>query len=309
MLYKILIADQQRIFAFFFILHIFLLVHCLSPKQLSAQTYSITLQDIDTRETLSFRKLTFLPTGRFLGTDKDGKVLMDKNLIDGNKMVLISGFAIRDTLIALPDLLAANIIPIPVQEQLLAPVEIFGSQLRSLMIGNRQPVKEQKKAVKLVSDSSLLDIKYGALIELPRNKERYISKLSFHVGDNRNGSVEEVVNIRIMGNELNPRHQPFKIYDIREYRDLAPFALQDTITKSGWHEVILDSPILIPKNLKKIMIVLDLMNESSYFTVSSQNYRKSKIETAYFSPPYKLWIFEDSKHNEFSAFELELLVD
>lgn len=121
--------------------------------------------------------------------------------------------------------------------------------------------------------------------------------------------MEEIVNIRILANDSNSRLLPFKIYDIRNYSDLSPTAVQDTIKKGAWHEIVFDNPLLIPKKLKKVLIVIDLMEESSYFNISTQNYRKSSIETAFFSPPYKLWIFKGSKQAEFAAMELELLVE
>jgi hypothetical protein len=175
-----------------------------------------------------------------------------------------------------------------------------------------QLVKEETKARKLGSFDSLgkvmlNDMKYGAFVQVPKGKERYLSRLFFHVGS----SFEDeniLLDLRILGNLEERRILPHKIYKSNEFRDLASHRISYNVTQVGWNEVIIEPPISIPKNLNGVLILLDQFEESNSFTISNQLYPKSRIKSSFYRPPNSVWV-ADLPKNAFAAFMVEILVD
>ena len=149
-----------------------------------------------------------------------------------------------------------------------------------------------------------MDMKYGAWVKLPKEMERYVSKLNFHVGGILEG--EEGVDIRILGNTAEKRLVPYRIYSLEHFFDLADQPLNIKVERSGWHEVEFESPIPLPKNLEYILVIFDLLKESKTFTISTQQVPKSQIQKVYYSPPGKVWI-ENNPNKTHPAITLELL--
>jgi len=138
-------------------------------------------------------------------------------------------------------------------------------------------------------------------------KERYLSKLFFHVGSSfEDESIR--IDIRILGNIDRRRIQPLKIYSSNEFKDLAPHAIPFTVNQVGWNEVIIEPPIVIPDNLNTVLVLLDQFEASDSFTISKPEFSKSRIKSAFFSSPNIMWV-ADLPDNSFAAFMVEFLVD
>lgn len=284
----------------------------LGTPYVFSQAIPFKIVDASTNEALAYRKVTLIPSGKFVLTDSEGKADIGKDWSPADK-ILISGFAINDTLIAIEDIRKSQVVKVKVNEILMEVVEIGNSRLKPELVGDTsQFVKEEFRARKLTSVTDegtvdLADMKYGAFVQVPKGKERYLSKLFFHVGS----SFEDesiLIDLRILGSFDLRRIQPLKIYRSNDFKDLAPHAISFTVNQVGWNEVTIEQPIAIPDNLNTVLVLLDQFEESDSFTISKQEFSKSRIKSAFFSPPNIMWV-ADLPDKSFAAFMVEFLID
>ncbi|MFO7825582.1 MAG: hypothetical protein R6V72_16710 [Cyclobacterium sp.] len=277
-----------------------------------SQSIKIKLVDDTTNEALPNRKISFFPSKEFLITNSEGIVGFNPDSIVTDE-ILISGFAIDDTLISIDKISNLGEIKIKVNDILLETFEVKTKRLETLLVGDSSYlVKEEKRARKLgsFSDSGemyLNDMRYGSFVKTPKREEIFISKLFFHVGSSFiKDSI--LIDIRILGNKEMLRIKPMKVYTLDKFMDLAPKAMLFEVNQIGWNEVVFEPPISIPDYLDSIFILLDQWEESNSFTISKQNFSKSGIKSIFFSHPNRVWV-ADLPDNSFAAFMVEFLVD
>mgnify|MGYP006185882765 FL=1 len=169
-----------------------------------AQTKKIRLVEIENSDPIAFRKLTFLPSGNFFSSNVDGEVVFPDSMLVKDNQIMISGFALNDTIIDARKILNITELRLFVKDKLLEPIEIKASRLRTVKVGDfSKDVVDEVKARKLVSidkqnDQKLHDIKYGLSVDVPKGKEVYLSKVVFHVGSANEGNQSKI-NFRILG--------------------------------------------------------------------------------------------------------------
>ena len=288
------------------IVHISDFTYCQAVRQ-------VRLESIVTGEPLIFRKLTYLPSGIFTSSDADGLALLDHEKLTQSTGIMISGFALNDTILDPNIFLEQKTLQLHVKDHIMETVEINSHKLTPITIGHKSPsVREADYAAKSAgfpgeSQHETLDMKYGAWVKLPKGKEKYVSKLIFHVGDLLDGQ-EEWVDIRILGNTTGKKLQPFRIYPMQDFGDLSEKPLNIKISQSGWQELEFQQPVPIPDKNKYILVLFDLLKESDTFTISTQNLQEHTIDRAYYSPPNTIWIQKEPSDKS-PAMVVELLLN
>lgn len=283
------------------------------PQISFAQTTKIRLIELENSDPIAFRKVTFLPSGNFFSSNIDGEIIFSDSMLVKDNQIMISGFALNDTIIDTKKILNITELRLFVKDKLLEPIEIKASRLRTVKVGDfSKDVVDEVKARKLVSidkqyDQKLHDIKYGVGVDVPKGKEVYLSKVVFHVGSATKGNQSKI-NFRILGNFENSNFTDFKIYDTKNFIDLVHEPLYKIIEKSGWNEIIFDNPIQIPTKLKKVFLVLDLLEESDSFSISYHLHKGKNIKSAFYSPPNRIYIGQLS-NGSYHAFYLEFLTN
>ena len=132
--------------------YVFLLF--LGTPDVFSQANPFKIVDAATNEALAYRKVTLIPSGKFVLTDSEGKADIGKDWSPADK-ILISGFAINDTLIAIEDIRKSQVVKVKVNEILMEVVEIGNSRLKPELVGDTsQFVKEEFRARKLTSVTS-----------------------------------------------------------------------------------------------------------------------------------------------------------
>lgn len=272
----------------------------------NAQETKIKIINQD-KEALAFVKVYFLPDGSFTSTDNKGFFSVDRKFFDAQKQILITGYGLGDTLLAVSQLTSNQIISLKIKEIDLPQFTISSKELKSVKIGDKKnPIKNPENVLKIFDSGVIKDTRYATWIKLPNRKEKLISKIHFFVS-NVGSKDKQEISLRFLGSNSHRSFKPENIYSSNDLIDFASKPIIVSIDREGWHTVELVEKVTIIEKVNEIFLVFDLLQFSDTFSLAYQYSKRGDLQMA-FNYPEKSIIGRFDKNPEGFAVVLEILV-
>lgn len=273
----------------------------------NGQNIKFTLVDQE-KESLPFVKVYFLPEGSFTSTDKNGSFQVDKEFLEKQKQLLLSGYGLGDTLLTISELRFDHLIFLKVKEIDLPHFTIAGKKLKSIRLGDKSnPLQEPTNVLRIIDQGVSKDTKYATWVKLPKKKEKIITKIHFYVS-----SMDDVdkhdISLRFLGSNSRQQFKPERIYSTDGLIDFASRSIITSVKKIGWHTVDLEEQVIISENVNELFLIFDLLKASEIFSLAYQSDNRKDTQMAFYYPE-KLSIGRLDKDPQTFAVVLELLVE
>lgn len=208
-------------------------------------------------------------------TDLTGKLQYLRNEIPENALINISGYGINDTLLSIKEIWNLDTIFLKTKEFELPEIAVNASKLSELKIGDVKAEGWQAaKPIGLKGGDEEDFYRYTIRVKIPKKKQLYLDELNFYVSDILEKKVD--VSIRILYPKNGVQIKPGKIISIQDFTELLQGNKVVEVAKSGWMQVNFDEPVGIPKGVKDLFIVFDLLEKESKSNFALADQRASK---------------------------------
>lgn len=286
---------------------IILLVFALISREIVAQEIDIKLVSETDGEPLAYRQALFKPSNFFTTSDFKGILKIERDLFLLQESIIISGFGLNDTTVFISDLSDRQLIKLSLRDLVLPKIEIEKRRLKAIQIGSKDyPIQEIDRPIKAFNNPNGTDYKYAILVNLPKNKEKFISEVNFFVS-NILGSNSEEINFRVLAPLTLRKLKEGKIFPSNDFVDVASEPIHIKINSAGWNKITFPNGIYIPKETEQVFLIFDIGRESDFFALPYQKGSSFSIQHGFYFPPGEIGVF--NKSTEYPAVFVELLID
>lgn len=217
-------------------------------------------------------------------TDLSGKLEYDKDQIPLNSTIYVSGYGINDTLIVLQNVLKLDTIFLKTKEFILPEFEINSEKLNKLVIGDSNADGwDVKSPMKSANPSESGFYRYTIRVKVPRNEQLYLEKIKFYVSKILTSEVD--LTLRVLVPKPTLKIKPGKNNLIQDFSELLPQNEIVQVKDPGWRVVAFNESVPVPKGVKDLFIVFDVLEKEpiSNFALAKQKVSKNIDLGFYFS--------------------------
>ncbi|MBS9523987.1 hypothetical protein KI659_08160 [Litoribacter alkaliphilus] len=257
----------------------------------------------DTGVGLPYVKLVYKPSGKVIFTDEKGNSLLDSGI---GQELYISGAEVKDTVISIKDIIATDKIYLTPRIIDLQEVVVTDKKMKTVWIGNKEySLIKSYRPIEFAN--ATMNYRYTALVTLPSKKERVVKAVEVHFSEDIAESI--LASVRVLGSADHRKvKKDGKIYNISHFRDLVSAQQVIEISKGGgWNKFDFREGVIIPKGLKEVFIVIDLLESPKVEVAVDFQLSKSGIYSGFYGTEGIIGVFDTSE--EHLALVVEIAVD
>jgi len=238
-------------------------------------------------------------------TDLAGKLEYLKKEIPSDSSIAIAGYGINDTLLSIKQMWDLDTIFLKTKEFELPEIAINSTLLSELKIGDSSAEGwEVTKPITVTGGEMEEFYRYTVRVKIPKKKQLYLDEIKFYVSQILEEKVD--ISIRILFPNEGMQIKPGRKNSIQDFTELLQGNKVIEVSQPGWMQLNFDESVAIPKGVKDLFIVFDLLEKEAKSRFAIPNQRVSKdIDLGFYITGGEIGVFQtDSSH---PAIELTFL--